>query len=98
MLPVRPPSGKDISENRKGQVTVQQEGKGMTTSSASLSPNHVSVQTEVFRPPLSYPVHPYDEMLTRTAERYQEHVAVISKEVNLTYRELEALVNAFANA
>jgi non-ribosomal peptide synthetase component E (peptide arylation enzyme) len=56
------------------------------------------VQTELFRPPLAYPVHPYDEMLTRTAERYPEHVAVISKEVNLTYRELEALVNAFANA
>lgn len=70
----------------------------MTTSSTSLSTNQASVQTELFRPPLTYPVHPYDEMLTRTAERYQEHVAVISKEVNLTYRELEALVNAFANA
>jgi len=37
-------------------------------------------------------------MLTRTAERYPEQVAVVSKEVNLTYRELEVLVNAFANA
>ena len=70
----------------------------MTTSSTSLSTNQASVQTELFRPPLTYPVHPYDEMLTRTAERYPEHVAVISKGVNLTYRELEALVNAFANA
>src|SRR5947209_4131742 len=74
------------------------ERKGMTTSSTSLSTNQASVQTELFRPPLTYPVHPYDEMLTRTAERYPEHVAVISKGVNLTYRELEALVNAFANA
>ena len=70
----------------------------MTTSSTSLSTNQASVQKELFRPPLTYPVHPYDEMLTRTAERYPEHVAVISKGVNLTYRELEALVNAFANA
>jgi hypothetical protein len=41
------------------------------------------VQLELFRPSLTYPVHPYDEMLTRTAERYPEHVAVVSKEVNL---------------
>ena len=70
----------------------------MTTPSTSLSTNQSYVQTELFRPSLNYPVHPYDEMLTRTAERYPEHVAVISKGVNLTYRELEALVNAFANA
>jgi long-chain acyl-CoA synthetase len=66
----------------------------MTTTST----NQSYVQTELFRPSLNYPIHPYDEMLTRTAERYPEHVAVVSKEVNLTYRELEALVNAFANA
>jgi long-chain acyl-CoA synthetase len=53
---------------------------------------------ELFRPSLTYPVHLYDEMLTRTAQRYPEHVAVVFQEVNLTYRELEALVNAFANA
>ena len=56
------------------------------------------VQTELFRPSLTYPMHPYGEMLTHTTERYPERVAVISGEVNLTYRELEALVNAFANA
>src|SRR5437879_9678086 len=70
----------------------------MTTSPVSRSTNQSYVQTELFRPSLNYPVHPYDKMLTRTAERYPEHVAVVSKEVNLTYRELEALVNAFANA
>ncbi len=70
----------------------------MTTPSTSTSTNQASVQTELFRPSLTYPVHPYDEMLTRTAERYPEHVAAVSKEVNLTYRELEALVNTFANA
>src|SRR5438876_42297 len=70
----------------------------MTTSPVSRATNQSSVQTELFRPSLNYPVHPYDEMLTRTAERYPEHIAVVTKEVNLTYRELEALVNAFANA
>src|SRR5260370_7371140 len=70
----------------------------MTTPSTSTSTNQASVQTELFRPLLTLPVHPYDEMLTRTAERYPEHVAAVSKEVNLTYRELEALVNTFANA
>ncbi len=70
----------------------------MTTPSTSTSTNRASIQKELFRPPLHYPVHPYDEMLTRTAERYPENVAVVSQEVNLTYRELEALVNAFAHA
>src|SRR2546427_12666191 len=70
----------------------------MTTSPVSWSTNQSSLQTELFRPSLNYPVHPYDEMLTRTVERYPEHVALVSKEVNLTYRELDALVNAFANA
>jgi non-ribosomal peptide synthetase component E (peptide arylation enzyme) len=37
-------------------------------------------------------------MLFRTAERFPENVAVISKEVNLKYRELDALTNSFANA
>jgi len=53
---------------------------------------------ELFRPSLQYPSYPYAEMLTRTAERYPEHVAVVFKDVNLTYRELDALVNCFANA
>ena len=52
----------------------------------------------LFRPSLNYPTYPYDEMLFRTAERFPENVAVISKEVNLTYRELDALTNSFANA
>ena len=79
------------------------------------------LQAELFRPSLQYPSYPYAEMLTRTAERYPEHIAVIfsaptrlaneaaplplraqasrkENDVNLTYRELEALVNAFAHA
>lgn len=54
------------------------------------------LQAELFRPSLPYPTYPYAEMLTRTAERYPEHVAVVFNDVNITYRELEALVNACA--
>jgi len=53
---------------------------------------------EFFRPSLQYPSHPYDEMLTRTAQRFPENEAVLFKDANLSYRELDALVNAFANA
>lgn len=53
---------------------------------------------ELFRPSLNYPVHPYDEMLVRTAKRFPENIAVISHDVSLTYRELDALTNSFANA
>ena len=56
------------------------------------------MQKELFRPSLHYPSHPYDELLTRTAERFPENEAVIFKKENLTHRELDALVNALANA
>ena len=64
----------------------------------SPSSNHPRLQPELFRPALQYPSYPYAGMLARTAERYTEHVAVMFKDVNLTYRELDALVNSFANA
>ncbi|HZU69586.1 MAG TPA: long-chain-fatty-acid--CoA ligase [Ktedonobacteraceae bacterium] len=56
------------------------------------------MQKELFRPSLHYPSHPYDEMLARTAERFPENEAVLFQDENVTYRELDALVNAFANA
>src|SRR5438270_9687579 len=70
----------------------------MTDTSISQSSSRPGLQPELFRPPLQYPCYPYAGMLTRTAERYPEHVAVVFNDVNLTYRELEALVNAFAHA
>src|SRR5437763_15312474 len=63
-----------------------------------MSTNQPHLQPELFRPSLQYPSYPYAGMLTRTAERYPEHIAVVFNDVNLTYRELEALVNAFAHA
>jgi long-chain acyl-CoA synthetase len=66
--------------------------------STSMSTDHPHLQPELFRPALQYPSHPYAEMLTRTAERYPEQEAILFKDVNLTYRELDALASAFANA
>src|SRR5207244_13405813 len=63
-----------------------------------MSSNQPHLQPELFRPSLQYPSYPYAGMLARTAARYPEHIAVVFNEVNLTYRELEALVNAFSHA
>ena len=56
------------------------------------------MQMELFRPSLQYPLYAYAEMLARTAERHPEQVAIVFRDINLTYRELDALVNSFANA
>jgi acyl-CoA synthetase (AMP-forming)/AMP-acid ligase II len=53
---------------------------------------------EFFRPPLEYPRIPYDRMLSHGAARHPENVAVVSRDVSLTYRELEAVTNRFARA
>src|SRR5438874_8678242 len=67
-------------------------------TATSSSSNNLRLHSELFRPALQYPSYPYAGMLARTAERYPEHVAVMFKDVNVTYRELDALVNSFANA
>lgn len=53
---------------------------------------------EFFRPPLTYPNIPYGAMLTHAAERWPESVAVVFRDVSLTFRELEALTDRFAHA
>ena len=53
---------------------------------------------EFFRPPLDYPRIPYDQVLSHGAEHFPENVAIVFREVSLTYRELEALTNRFARA
>ena len=67
-------------------------------TSSSMPANQSNLNKQLFRPSLQYPSHPYDEMLTRTAQRFPENEAVLFKDVNLSYRELDALVNAFSNA
>lgn len=56
------------------------------------------LQAELFRPSLQYPDYSYAEMLAQTAARYPEHTAIVFNDANLTYRELEALVNACARS
>lgn len=79
-------------------MSIIQEGRGMTDQFSTPSNARPHLQPELFRPFLQYPDYPYAEMLTRTAERYPEHIALAFNDISLTYRELEALVNAFANA
>ena len=55
-------------------------------------------QSEFFRASLTYPHISFAQMLSESATRYPENVAVIFKDLNLTYRELDSLVNTFANA
>jgi acyl-CoA synthetase (AMP-forming)/AMP-acid ligase II len=62
------------------------------------APGRVNSQMEFVRPSINYPAHPYDELLTRTVEKFPENTALVFKDISLTYRELEALTNSFANA
>src|SRR5438067_2060496 len=55
-------------------------------------------QPELYRPRLTYPDLPYGAMLDRPAQLYPEREAIVFKDANLTFRELDGLVNAFANA
>jgi long-chain acyl-CoA synthetase len=83
-------------DTRDGSI---QEKREMTSTSISTSTNQSRLlQAELFRPRLIYPTHPYDEILTNTARRYPEHTAIVFKDVSLTYREYDVLVNVFANA
>src|SRR5579875_2330301 len=70
----------------------------MADQPVSTQPTQVRLPMELFRSSLSYPSYPYAEMLARTAERYPEYTAVVFRDIDLTYRELDALVNSFANA
>jgi long-chain acyl-CoA synthetase len=67
-------------------------------SDISAPTNQLRVRLDLFRPSFSYPSSHYDEMLTLTARQFPQNEALIFREVNLTYRELDALVNALANA
>jgi long-chain acyl-CoA synthetase len=53
---------------------------------------------EPFRPRLTYPRVPYGRMLDRPVTLYPEREAIVFRDTRVTFRELEGLVNAFANA
>ncbi len=52
---------------------------------------------DLFRPSLTYPRIPYGEMLSRPVLLHPDREAIVFRDVSLTFRELEGLVNAFAN-
>ena len=54
-------------------------------------------QPELYRPRLTYPDMPYGAMLDRPVMLYPEREAIAFKDTSITFRELEGLVNAFAN-
>lgn len=70
----------------------------MTDSSPSTPAPWPSVGAALFRPALPYPAYPYAHLLARTAERCPEQLALLFGQIRLTYRELNALVDALANA
>lgn len=65
---------------------------------AETSATHKQSQPEFFRPKLNYPEIGWGEMLTHGATNYPENVAIVFKDVSLTFREVDALTNSFANA
>ncbi|MBI2218892.1 MAG: long-chain-fatty-acid--CoA ligase [Candidatus Rokubacteria bacterium] len=58
----------------------------------------VTSQPELVRPRLSYPDIPYGAMLDRPVMLYPDRTAVVFNDTSVTFRELDGLVNAFANA
>jgi len=55
-------------------------------------------QPELFRPPLSYPEAPYGDLLARAVALHPENEAIVHPDGSLTFREVEGLTNAFAQA
>ena len=60
-------------------------------------PMRAPSQPELYRPRLSYPDLPYGALLDRPVLLYPEREAIAFKDASITFRELEGLVNAFAN-
>ncbi len=52
---------------------------------------------ELFRPPVAFPDTPYDHLLRSAAERTPDRPAIIYHDLQLTYREVVAMVNCIAN-
>jgi long-chain acyl-CoA synthetase len=55
------------------------------------------VAPELFRPPVDFPDVVYDHLLRQAAERHPDRVAIIYRNMSLTYREVIAMVNRIAN-
>src|SRR5262245_40903129 len=94
LLPGQPAALRDPQDGRVRRAADHVDGQGPEVHAARASASAMSVG--FFRPPLEYPRIPYDQMLSHGAARHPENVAVICRDVSLTYRELDALTNRFA--
>src|SRR5262249_24864719 len=88
---VRDPKGGGV---RRAAAPVAGKGQKIPAAGGGGGPGTL----EFSRPPLEYPRIPYDRMLSHGATRHPENVAVVFRDVSLTYRELEAFTNRFARA
>jgi long-chain acyl-CoA synthetase len=55
------------------------------------------VAPELFRPPVEFPDVAYDHLLRQAAERYPDRLAIVCRNMSLTYREVISMVNCIAN-
>jgi long-chain acyl-CoA synthetase len=76
----------------------EKEQSAMNKELLSTTTTPARTQPERLRPKLSYPSIAYDKLLTQSAAFWPEHVAIVSRDNALTYRELDNLTNQFANA
>lgn len=55
------------------------------------------VSPELFRPPVTFPDVPYDQLLRMAAYRSPDRTAIIYHNLSFTYREVVSMVNSIAN-
>ncbi len=55
------------------------------------------VVPELFRPPVDFPDVTYDRLLRQAAERSSDRLAIVYRNISLTYREVVSMVNCIAN-
>jgi long-chain acyl-CoA synthetase len=76
----------------------EKEQSAMNKELLTTTTTPARTQPERLRPKLSYPSIAYDKLLTQSAAFWPEHVAIVSRDNALTYRELDNLTNQFAHA
>jgi long-chain acyl-CoA synthetase len=55
------------------------------------------IAPELFRPPVDFPDVAYDHLLRQAAERHPDRLAIVYRNLSLTYREVVSMVNCIAN-
>ena len=55
------------------------------------------VAPELFRPPVDFPDVAYDHLLRQAAQRHPDRLAIVYRNMSLTYREVVSMVNCIAN-